>query len=287
MPTHPPEPVFNALKSAAVRSGIPLTLLMAVAKVESDFNPKAVGPMTAAGWKAQGLMQLSPSTAARFGVSDPFDATQNALGGATLLAELSLATNNSMRRMLAAYVWGATRSESVPQPAAYPVDVERYIKKVTGIRSYYENLADPKGATASERLGNAIVGLNELNPGWKPAAMLAAKWDEAVKFGKIKTLPDIEIAGLLADFWREYSTIYPIAAITDARTPAPWRLNPDVWPKIADFLDDKKRMVINVVADAENYAKDLGGDFAIGAGGAAVIAGLLWLAVSSKRRGRA
>jgi hypothetical protein len=287
MPVHPPEPVFNALKSAAVRSGIPLTLLMAVAKVESDFNPAAVGPVTKAGWSAVGLMQLSPSTAAAMGVKDRTNATQSAMGGATILAELALQTDNDMRRMLAAYVWGATRSESVPSPSAYPAEVERYVRKVTAIRSYYENLAVPKGATAAEKIGNAIRGLLEINPGWKPAVRLAARWAEAEKYGKVATEPDVEIVGILTSFWREYSTIFPIAPITDGRTPAPWRLNPEQWSKLGKWVDDKERMVINVVADATNYTKKIGEEFAFGAGGAVVIAGILWLAVSRKRRGDA
>lgn len=284
MPVHPSEPVFKALRAAALRSGIPLTLLMAIAKVESDFNPAAVGPETKAGWKALGLMQLAPATAARLGVANPLDAAQNALGGATLLAELGLALDNNLRRMLAAYVWGATRSEAVPQPGEYPPDVERYIKQVTGIRSYYENLAAPKGATASEKLANAIAGMVENNPTWSFALGLAKQWEEANKDGRITNAPDEHNLGLLAEFWRRYAQIYPAAPITDGRTPAPWKLNPDIWPKLAKLADEKARMVIDVVADAENYAKDLGEKAAFGAGAGLAVAGALWLMVASRRR---
>lgn len=284
MPVHPPAAVFDALRAASLRSGIPLTLLMAIAKVESNFDPKAEGKPTNAGWKAQGLMQLAPATASRLGVTDRFDAKQSALGGATLLAELGLATDNNIRRMLAGYYWGATRSEAWPQKQPYPPDIERYIKQVMGVRAYYENLATPKGATASERLANAITGLRELNPGWRTAEKLAADWTEANKGGAITNAPDEHNLGLLADFWGRYAKAFPDAPITDGRTPPPWRLNPDIWPKVARFVDDKAKMVIDVVADAENYAKDLGEKAAFGAGAGLAAAGAVWLLLSARRR---
>ena len=58
-------------------------LLEAIAKVESNGNATAV---SRAG--AQGLMQLMPGTAHRFGVRDSFDSVQNALGAARFLSWL-------------------------------------------------------------------------------------------------------------------------------------------------------------------------------------------------------
>ena len=55
-------------------------LVLAVMAVESGGRVDAV---SRAG--AQGLMQLMPATAARFGVSDAFDADQNVAGGVAFL----------------------------------------------------------------------------------------------------------------------------------------------------------------------------------------------------------
>ncbi len=52
-------------------------LLTSMIATESGYNPDAVSPKG-----AQGLMQLMPQTAARLGVSDPFDPEQNIWGGA-------------------------------------------------------------------------------------------------------------------------------------------------------------------------------------------------------------
>ena len=50
---------------------------------ESHFNSIAVSPVG-----AQGLMQLMPGTAARFGVSNAFDPSQNIAAGAKYLSQL-------------------------------------------------------------------------------------------------------------------------------------------------------------------------------------------------------
>lgn len=58
-------------------------MLSAVAYTESGFNPHAV---SATG--AQGLFQFEPGTAQGYGITDPFDPMQSALGGALYLRDL-------------------------------------------------------------------------------------------------------------------------------------------------------------------------------------------------------
>ena len=55
-------------------------LVESVIQVESNYNPRAVSPKG-----AQGLMQLMPATARRFGVKNSFDAKQNIEGGVRYL----------------------------------------------------------------------------------------------------------------------------------------------------------------------------------------------------------
>jgi hypothetical protein len=78
-----PGGVAAALEAAATSSGVPLSLLQAVAKVESGFNPNAVSP---AG--AQGLMQIMPRTGSMLGLTNPFDPAQSASAGASYLSKL-------------------------------------------------------------------------------------------------------------------------------------------------------------------------------------------------------
>lgn len=71
------------IHAAAERHTVSAALLAAVIAVESAGRPAAVSH---AG--AQGLMQLIPATARRFGVSNSFDAGENILGGAAYLSWL-------------------------------------------------------------------------------------------------------------------------------------------------------------------------------------------------------
>ncbi|MBF6558990.1 MAG: lytic transglycosylase domain-containing protein [Candidatus Binataceae bacterium] len=75
--------VSRMLRAAARLYGLDPALLTAIAAVESNGNPRAVSPKG-----ARGLMQLMPATAARFGVVDPFDPVENALGAARFLSKL-------------------------------------------------------------------------------------------------------------------------------------------------------------------------------------------------------
>lgn len=68
---------------AGAQAGVSPALLAAIAYVESAGNPQAISRVG-----AQGVMQLMPATAERFGVSDAFDPRQNILGGAQYVAWL-------------------------------------------------------------------------------------------------------------------------------------------------------------------------------------------------------
>jgi len=86
------------INQAAQRAAVQPALLRAVIAVESAYNPRAV---SRAG--AQGLMQLHPKTAHRYGVGDAFDPEQNLRGGATYLRDLLHRYNNNLELALAAY----------------------------------------------------------------------------------------------------------------------------------------------------------------------------------------
>jgi soluble lytic murein transglycosylase-like protein len=72
-------------------------LVDSVIQVESNYNPFALSPKG-----AQGLMQLMPATARRFGVTDSFDAQQNIEAGVKYLKFLK-ETFKDDRLAIAAY----------------------------------------------------------------------------------------------------------------------------------------------------------------------------------------
>ncbi len=116
------QPFHFAIELAALRNGLEPSLLRAVVRVESNFNPEAVSPVG-----AQGLGQLMPATALELGVNDPFDPRQNLDAAAAYLSRL-IERFKSVRLALAAYNAGPARARSMldnPETQTY-----RYVEKV-------------------------------------------------------------------------------------------------------------------------------------------------------------
>jgi len=88
----------DLIDEAARRAQVSPALLRAVIAVESAFDPLALSPKG-----AQGLMQLRPATAKRYGVRRPFDAGENLRGGASYIRDLLKRYGNDLELALAAY----------------------------------------------------------------------------------------------------------------------------------------------------------------------------------------
>jgi soluble lytic murein transglycosylase-like protein len=93
-----PPALDAAVRQIAAEQSLPPELLHSVIQVESNYNPSAVSPKG-----AQGLMQLIPETARRFGVLDSFDPVENIQGGAKYLKYLLDLYQGDYPRALAAY----------------------------------------------------------------------------------------------------------------------------------------------------------------------------------------
>jgi len=90
--------IDKSIKAASAKYGLPVFLIKAVVKAESDFQVRAV---SSAG--AQGLMQLMPETAEELGVEDPFDIDQNIDGGTRYLKKMLDLFGEDVELALAAY----------------------------------------------------------------------------------------------------------------------------------------------------------------------------------------
>lgn len=121
-----PSSMERYFQEAADTYGVPIALIKAVAKAESNFNSQCV---SSAG--AQGVMQLMPATAKGLGVEDAFDARENILGGTKYLAQMLTKYNGSVKLALAAYNAG---SGNVAKYDGVPpfTETQNYIKKIFG-----------------------------------------------------------------------------------------------------------------------------------------------------------
>ncbi len=119
---------------ATVGTRVSPALVLAVMAVESGGDAAA---QSAAG--AQGLMQLIPDTARRFGVSDPFDGAQSIRGGVAYLDWLMGSFNRDPIMVIAAYNAGegaVTAAAGVPPYA----ETRDYVPKVLAAWSVAQGL---------------------------------------------------------------------------------------------------------------------------------------------------
>ncbi|MDX6397875.1 MAG: hypothetical protein QOJ43_1283 [Gaiellaceae bacterium] len=117
-----PRDLRDEFRAAAADTGLPLAMIVAVAKVESNLDANA---RSSAG--AHGLLQVLPSTAAELDL-DPYHVAENVLAGARYLRQL-LDRFQSTELALAAYNAGPT---AVDRNGSRPNDeTVAYVERVT------------------------------------------------------------------------------------------------------------------------------------------------------------
>jgi Transglycosylase SLT domain len=153
------------IDAIAARHEVEGPLVHSVIKAESNYNPMAVSPKG-----AQGLMQLIPSTARRFGVENTFNPQQNIEGGVKYLKFLMELYHNDYVKVIAAYNAGeaaVTKYGGIPPYAEtrnYVYQVGRNLqtaRKVAEAKTATPKTEDPKPSAAGEdqpRSIKAVVG---------------------------------------------------------------------------------------------------------------------------------
>ena len=136
--------------AAATRHGIDPAFVRAIIHAESAFNPNAISRVG-----AQGLMQLMPATADRFGVEDPFTPAQNIEGGTRYLAWLLNRFNGDTRLAAAGYNAGEGAVDRFGGVPPYD-ETQRFVERVGILHQRYGasiaasgSVSTPAAATAS------------------------------------------------------------------------------------------------------------------------------------------
>lgn len=108
------------------------SLIKAIIKTESDFNPKA---LSKAG--AQGLMQLMPETARSYNVYNSYNSEQNIEAGTRHIKYLLAKYKNDLKLALAAYNAGEAAVNKYDGIPPFP-ETQRYVQKVFHFKNEFE-----------------------------------------------------------------------------------------------------------------------------------------------------
>lgn len=160
---------------AAVGSmyGIAPDLLAAIASVESGGRPCAVSSKG-----ALGLMQLKPATAEHFGVADPCDPVESALGAARFIRYLS-----------ELHVSGVHRPISLPEVVAAYNAGPNAVMKFSGIPPYRETLQYVRNVLLTYLLDGATAAPDTVSaepPAHRPCDREARRVDPFEQLAEIR-----------------------------------------------------------------------------------------------------
>ncbi|MCC6472229.1 MAG: transglycosylase SLT domain-containing protein [Burkholderiales bacterium] len=128
-------------------------LALAVISVESAFNASAVSPKN-----AQGLMQLIPETAERFGVKKVFVPAENIRGGLAYLRWLLAFFQGDVTLVAAAYNAGERAVERYRGIPPYP-ETRNYVRKISSLyrranHPYQSEVVEPSAIMRQGRGGS-------------------------------------------------------------------------------------------------------------------------------------
>ena len=124
--------VSPALQSCIIEAAelyqLPIPLILALIRQESNFAHQAVSPKG-----AMGLMQLMPATAASLGVRDPFDPRENILAGCRYFRQLLDYFQGNVPLALAGYNAGYHRVISAGCQVPAIKETQEFVTQVMGL----------------------------------------------------------------------------------------------------------------------------------------------------------
>jgi len=125
VPPIAPKQLTELVDRIASQQGVEAPLVQSVIRAESNYNPAAVSPKG-----AQGIMQLIPATARRFGVTNTFDVTDNIQGGVRYLRFLLDYYHDDYTKSIAAYNAGEAAVDKYKGVPPY-AETQGYVRTVS------------------------------------------------------------------------------------------------------------------------------------------------------------
>ena len=122
----------DLITEASKKHGVSFSLLKALIKIESDFNPRAI---SSAG--AIGLMQIMPENIRVLNIKDPFDPLENIMGGARYLKQLITRFDGKLPMALAAYNAGPNMVDRYKRIPPFK-ETEDFVEKVMKYYSIFK-----------------------------------------------------------------------------------------------------------------------------------------------------
>lgn len=147
------ESMDSIFEEASARYGVSVDLIKSVAKAESNFNTKAVSKAGAIG-----VMQLMPATARNLGVTDPYDARQNIMGGTKYLKENLDRFGGDVSLALAAYNAGPNSVQKYGGIPPYK-ETQNYVKTVLSYMNGSPLSSGKMVSTSSSNQYSQLAGL--------------------------------------------------------------------------------------------------------------------------------
>ncbi len=142
------------IRSNGTRFGVDPYLVFLVIEQESHFRTRARSPKG-----AQGLMQLMPGTARRFGVRRPYEPAENIRGGPQYLKELLTMFKGRVDLALASYNAGEHRVISFGNKIPPFQETQNYVRRING--RYKKGT---KGGVKGQAVNGVSSAMPENNP---------------------------------------------------------------------------------------------------------------------------
>lgn len=136
----------NLVQERAPFYGIDPRLALSIVRAESNFDPRALSSAN-----AQGLMQLIPATAVRFGVIDLQDPAQNIEGGLAYLRWLLKRFDHDVLKTTAAYNAGEGAVDRYKGVPPYP-ETQAYVERILRFYRSAIHKAPPKPNAKAKRV---------------------------------------------------------------------------------------------------------------------------------------